>query len=1244
MSLEDPGLQNPVSVGYYDPFGLYPAVKEDFESKFPLTNLHWKYHPLKPVKLIPLLPIQLVEEVPHSSRKTKQPTVYDNVYLRLVFVKADNLETYRSQVRPLIQAWLGDLVAGREVSWAIVLISSGIYKEKSLTLMKKSVYEKLLADFSKNGKHQVLHPLDDLDEVLEEEEFVFRIGDKYNSDIEKLETFNHITTEFKGLILRTFDRRYNAYNEELDKMKESNGNDPELLIRELFYKLKLVDIVGDMRFLDESLDLYEDISEALKELSQSVSHAFERTTSNFFESVESQNFNPEKTVLSRELLGQFNKYLTEGKSINLLQTNFSIFLGASILLQSLANSAPTLSLSSIYILHLFQKVINFINEVSGSRSNDAQILEWSCSLIDFYLDLPVTHKLVQLSSNNEDNGVTSSAGIFEYMGELRLLKRGLAGHLASLKGFEPPEIGFLLEEISLDDNNGSTQPKKEEHVFKDKALEQILQSQESYDTFYEGLTLAAIQDFAKCERKKTIDLLSVDLAVLHYRKGNFQQAYEVLLTSYEYFIENGWNFMGGMLLEIYINCLEKLDTKDNMHVLDTNIKLLSTLKHENSRIGGINKYDIVKTAKQRKQLLEHIYDIALQVSDIVSIPLEILFGSTVDPYIETSKEKPGAYVLELDIKNHLGIELDLNALTLEMEELSSSSPKTIVFSAENIKLTPGPRQKVCLSTNDFKNAFFKPTRLTYKPCENLIFDQSFLESDTTELVLANETVVHTKSNNEILQQGSDPVNSLGISVPVPEPVDSLEGALYMYGDPSSLSAKFRVPAKIELNASEIEFVINPGKEAVKNVKVDITPVDIGVELIGSLDHFEEESLDAGQALTKKIPYKYFGDRKVLQFAAVVTYSIGEEEHTYSLQDDVDNNLKILISVQDIFREKSIYSKFQIGCAQSRTPIRIVDSDFQCNNEKYAVASLTCDINESNTQLAFGEQPAFMFYRITPKQGKVSSSDTLDLTITFSNLQSECEAVIINLQNEFFDSFELQRYSTLFTELVGRLQFDLNSYAINNEIHIKNAEDVRSLFWESINRHIRSEKDIAELVCCIDGILKKVIPVENVNYVRQQLYIPVAVPILDILHNVEFNYGKKVQHLVGEPIEMKLQITSSMKWSEEEDAPQEVLASSSPAGKATQKQQMFQFIVHHEDNWLLSGLKKHAFSVLGANSRAEFDLTLIPLNVGKLPLPRVTIKPVDQNGSLNRTSTDTVHENGLETVLVVPELQSITFSF
>lgn len=1237
MLIEELGLRNPITVGYYDPFSIFPSVKDDLELKCPLTNLHWKYHPLKPVKLIPLLPVRFVEEVPNSSSSVKLKTESTNVYLRLIFVKADNLEAYRSQVRPLIQAWLTDLVDGKEVSWAIMLMCSASQRDKSLTLMKKSIYEKLTTDFSKNGKHQVLTTQNDsIDLSQDEEEFVFRLLATYKSDLEKLETFNEIVTEFKGLILKAFDRRYNTCCDELKVLKEKSKSDPELLIKEITCRLKLVDGVSDMRFFDESLEIYEEMDDTLKVLLHSISHAFKKGDMTIFNASNRSTFDPEKSDLARALLSQLKEYLKNGTPIDLLHTELHMFLGVSILLQSLANSAPSISQSSMYILHLFQRLIGFINGLIEDSGGNHAIIEWSIALVDFYSRLPIVHVLLQLDAESEVSNVSSSAAIFEYMGELKILKRGLVGKLATTKGLELPEIGFLMEDVSLDQSNGThTHPNI---TLQDETLQTVIETQESFDKFYEDLTVAAILDFANCERLKTIDLLSIDLAILNYKNGNYKQAFEVLQTSYDYFIENGWNFMGGLLLEIYIKCLEKLDFEDQSHIFETHVKLLAALKHNTRESGDINKYDIAKSRHQREKIFQDLLEISLRLPDPMTVPLDVLFGNVVQPQIEPMKGKSGTYAIELEISNYLGIELELEELSLELKELGSLSAQSIIFQNKNIKLLAQPQQVVQLHTKEFKNARFYAYKLSSRPSNNLSFIHMY---QTKEESPANETVIHNEGMNDTVPEIADHLNSLGISVPETKVLLSV---FYMYNDPRGFTAKFQVPKKFELNASEVELILKSGLQAIENVSIKLQSFDAGVEISKNFTAFDIPSIAADEVYYKTIPYKYFGDNKILHFGATISYFVGDDEYIYHLHNEVNSNLMILITVQDVFRSSSIYSKFQIGCSQSKLPIRILDLDFRCNNDKYNISSLSCDISEQNSQVVFGEQPAFMFYAIEPKLGKVSSSDTLDLTIKYSSLQNECESTIESLQKELFESFELLQYSTLFSELVTLILFDLNEYAINNEIRIKNADNIKTLFQNSIEAHVKSEKDRAELICCVNEILFKPIPVERISLAEQELYIPVAVPILDILHRVEFDYNKKSQHLVGEPIEMKLRILSSAQWSDSEESP-DVLASSSPTRKAPQKLQMFLFTVHHEDNWLLSGSKKHAFPILGRSNEAEFDLTLIPLNVGKLPLPRVTIKPLEQEGAVERApSTDTVHENGLETVLVVPELQSITFTF
>lgn len=152
------------------------------------------------------------------------------------------------------------------------------------------------------------------------------------------------------------------------------------------------------------------------------------------------------------------------------------------------------------------------------------------------------------------------------------------------------------------------------------------------------------------------------------------------------------------------------------------------------------------------------------------------------------------------------------------------------------------------------------------------------------------------------------------------------------------------------------------------------------------------------------------------------------------------------------------------------------------------------------------------------------------------------------------------------------------------------------------------------------------------------------PILKYLQVVEYEYERK-QYVVGEPIKVQLKVKTITKWSDDTKSNEESLplAASSPTRNGSNldenQEGKFQLNIQQDDNWLMSGLRKFNFD-MNSKDNVNAELMLIPLNVGKIPLPKVSIK------SLNKDDDDLDIEfiNGLETILVIPEVHSITFAF
>lgn len=1227
MGLEDLNLRNSIKIGYYDPFSVFPTVELEFLSRFPLANLHWKYHPLKPVKSIPLLPVQLQEEVPsknHGSKHFGRNVAFDNVYLRLIFVKAENMDIYRSQVRPLIEAWLSQLVIPSNVHWTIILVLPGSKMDKPSTLIKTSIYDKLIMDFGASGKHvtklkDAAKP--DTFDLDEEQEYVLKIKQSYPDDITKLQEYNHVIARMKTLLLQTFDFRYNNFNDETERLQKIAQNDTEALVALLLNKLNVMYTLSDMRFLTESLEVYLEVADDLKVLVKRARHAFDTESCPL----------PERIDHSGEFLSQheanlpvlqFSAYTAQNTPINLFLTKLGLFVSASLLLHSLANFATSVSVSSIHLLSLLQKLMLFINDVSQSYPNTTQINEWLCSVIDFYLGLPLTKKLLEISHQNRDeNGPINVAEILEYTAELQLLKRSILGKLAIAKGLELPEAGLFLEDISLDSDSDSDSKLKEIKLTYTLLIDQLL-NQESYETAFEELTVSAIQDFASCNRIRTIDLLSIDLAILHYRRKEYKEAFDILLSSHDYFIQHGWKFMGGMLLEIYLECLENLDVTDHEELLMTHLKLFASLKTTRATETGINSYGLIKNERQRLQIFQTICATSIMLEEPFVFPLDALFTVHANPFIEASSEsQEDEYTVKVEIENNFSIDIQISEIEVRLVDVSTGLE--LVFSAQEIVLKRNQNDLYWVKTPIFRKGKYELASVTLKATEKL----HFVEKSKS---IADKTI----QDETVLRHGVDVTENQGNT----SETESPQEYFHMYPDINKLHMEVSKPARIEMGNSSLLVTLHNGHSDIENVKVKISNATSGLEIDPEHCTSAVKSLPSRGNWSKVVPFTYFGESKTLQLDFDVWYQVNGRNFEHHISLTHDTSLTIAISVQDIFRRTSLYSKFQIARADEGKPVRVLGSCFKSPDNKYEVSTATEPDGKFEPLLVFGEQPAYLFYRVEPKQ-EMKSSDSLDLTLTYSDLQQECEEAVKQRLWDALDRDNLQKYFFVVEAEMPEMRFDFTAYSFYGRVVVRNIHDCAEQLRASLENYVPSAENRRSLVTALNKAAQDItLDDQEQFYRRQELYISVAVPFLGMLHLVNIEFDRKAQYYVGEPIEARLCIDSTPKWKSRISSP--ILASLSPVGKASPPCQSYQYSLVHEDNWIVSGFMKQDFEVDENGDRNEFSVTLVPLNVGELQLPKVTVIP----NSAYEQNMDVVNENALETVLVVPELNSITFSF
>lgn len=156
--------------------------------------------------------------------------------------------------------------------------------------------------------------------------------------------------------------------------------------------------------------------------------------------------------------------------------------------------------------------------------------------------------------------------------------------------------------------------------------------------------------------------------------------------------------------------------------------------------------------------------------------------------------------------------------------------------------------------------------------------------------------------------------------------------------------------------------------------------------------------------------------------------------------------------------------------------------------------------------------------------------------------------------------------------------------------------------------------------------------EQYSSITRNLVIPVSIPQVHIVHNVELMLPPEDHFVVGKSIQATLSISTLQTW-----AP--------PGEEADYINGTIRFIYDLivSENWAFSGKKKSFFHV--NKNTQEFHLTLIPLRTGKLLFPRVDIQFQGHSNSKSQFSMEINYRNEYQFAVVVPEFKDrLTLTF
>lgn len=1185
------GLQ-PAICGYYDPFNVFPKLQDDLTKRVQLTNLHWRKTSKDSLRSIPQLPIKFLEETPKAFDNSSFPSNFSFAevpedqaldkavqllevpYIRLMLIECDSSDTYKSKVRPLIQEWHKATIekSNGPVDWYLIFYIPS--SEASDSKSRTRVFEKLKLDFNVDEG--------DTDRCI-------KLKGTYTNPLEESESWNLLVSKLKNGVLYSLTERLSILRNglvilESDKSKLESNLSLYFAIKEGYAKQFL-----SLHLFEDALSEYDHFAGIIKKFHEDAEYFRANTL----------DVSKAKATDLIELASSSSLFQTSQKDISLFHLKTFIFAKQFVILDSLAASATSLSISSIHISEFLRRLHDFVadilREFSSTEEQRFLVSEWSYRVIDEVFARDICIQISNMTSEQSDDNISQ---ISERFGELLLVQRSQLIKLGQASGYN---IGGILCEVSLNDESSSA----EKFQVSYKPLVTTLKSYEGFEEKYLALTGDAIRHFSIAGRPRSVDALSIDVALLDYQNQNYEKAVEVFATCPEFYGSQGWQLISKSLLEVYADCLEHLDescpyfqneeenslSKSSM-LCKVYLDIITSVKTELGR--KIFRPSYVEETFQKLQ--------KLTPDDDIEYPARSFFDIKVVPYLLDSLNDTIA--VEFEFKSPFKRDLTLKHAQIS---LRNEHDEVFKFESNDLVISHGTNlvkfEAKHIKLGDFKLHQFKAEIGSVTLVENFTDVKPifiFTYSNNTLMEIANSTNINlaTKSISLFLNIGASAVKS----------------------------SRIRLWSKTD------------GFEPISGIKAVNLSRDSPLELADQDPDdlvLSTNTLEANCRYEIIIPYVISGalNPATLDLKAQMTYEIDDGERSQTVSKVLDTSFSIAVSVQDIFKNNGLYAKFSIGTADMDFPIRILSTELS-ENDKYEVSTSL----KASPLIAFGEQPGSFFYKILKKEGVTyNESDYLTLDIRYRDLKEEMKQILnINLISALKKE-NLERYIGLLGLVLDGLKYDYTHYVTDKEIKIVDSLNFEKKVADAIVPELR-----VRLIDYLEkSILSVSVPDVNVYGLRDRhLYINVQVPTVQVVHTVEFTIEEATHHIVGDVIPAVLQISSLVNGSTDpESLPQSKKKVQFESELSTSNVYSLE-ILNNQDSWLINGKTKFKFEVEKTQTNKsikipEINVSLIPLKVGKLALPKIKIinEGVD---SKDEYLMEIDYKNENETLYIVSE--------
>ncbi|KAL3241284.1 transport protein particle complex II subunit TRS130 RNJ42_03376 [Nakaseomyces bracarensis] len=928
----------------------------------------------------------------------------------------------------------------------------------------------------------------------------------YKSPKEKEEFWTQLSHQFKGFLVNVFKARISKYESRLKAVTSSPTSNLEDEIRARECLLKLY----------SEFRLIENAKQQLKSLKSLLHEKL-------------------KTLEPGELDRPFDVYSTTDLSIyNLLKENrlTKFVLHKSLFVKDFMLNQIDEDDSRKYSKMLTQ-IHRFIRNIESDFIKDEHLLEFKHYVYKNMMSLLPT-----------DVKPESEPIVMELKAELLLAYRDIWIN------------GVLTNtDYSLLDKKFSFNP----IAYKFDIVKETFDTEDTFHKNYSHYTKEIISLLSKCNgrRQRVIDILSLEVGLLHYQRKEYIKAVNLLVSCNEYYTESKWDIIGTNILKIFVESLTNCPDIDNVMIEGEPVPVTTILS--NSYLNILKSSKIVE---QKKAWWDKFLE--LQIKDDVELiyPSEGLIDLNLDGF--TYLSNPNEYAIDVHVTNN-NFPQDIEVSTMKLS-MKNDNDEYNEFRLDNILLKKSAEVYKLTSKNIVFGSFV-PVSIEVNIGYTSIV--KYLDNSNDDNIITVEPIYH--KNNiwfEIEEYKNLHLGEYAIEIK---------------------DYNFDQLADMELYL-----------EAEKTLDTLTNPISFDPEIDQPTITIDKNDFP----INKKLTYYLTDQRQSFSLYAKLTYSLkGAPDiiHSFIQQINIEYYLQLSVSVEDIFKRDRFFFKFLLNASTKEEPVMVYASQLDqkdSNSTNYAISgeykpSSPMIINNNSSESCLN------CFQVTT-EGIFNNKDVFELKVTYNTLREYLNSFVtdtILLEGDvgFYERYEPWKLFWV-SKILPLFNYEYELYIKSRILKLVvgsiDSFSIGLLFKKMCIDHMVRTKFMKCISDLLHGIELNDIDLESYckSWSARTLTVPVQLPELKQFFEIKFNLKEtkndSFSKSIGEPLPYEVVIkNSSEKW-----------------GQDITVEPTYTFEILSSNDWLVHGKKRMTLT----SKVEEIDINLIPLRKGYLAFPQVEV--------------------------------------